>query len=200
MATKEWKQQLQMGKRPQQSVNTEWQLQVVKDHNNHSIQDIIDVSNMYCYRNASVSSSEVESEDEEFHPKHFPTVPCCFVIVNHGGFLEAFDNAMKKLEFEGLVVETTLDAKSDTLASGASSNEVISTICKIERVMELCKHALYHGDIDARLNRAQLTCVKLMDVSSYLNKFLAKDFSALWKASCTIQHARLCNRYISISI
>jgi hypothetical protein len=73
--------------------------QVVKDHNNRSIQDMIDVSNTYCYRSASVESSEAESEDEEeyeeFHLKHFPTVPCCFVIVNHGGFLEAFDSAIR---------------------------------------------------------------------------------------------------------
>jgi hypothetical protein len=40
------------------------------------------------------------------------------------------------------VVETTLDIELETLASGACSNDVISTIRKIERIMELSKHAL----------------------------------------------------------
>ena len=153
--------------------------QVVKDHNNQSIQDMIDVSNTYCYRNASVESSEAESEDEEeyeeFHPKHFPTVPCCFVIVKHGGFLQAFESAIKKLESDGLVVETTLDTELETVAPGTCSNDVISTIRKIERVMEMSKHALYRGIIYYKPNGAQLTYVKLMDISSYLNKLLANQ-------------------------
>ncbi|CAB4008241.1 Hypothetical predicted protein [Paramuricea clavata] len=143
--------------------------QVVKDHNNQSIQDMIDVSNTYCYRNASVESSEAESEDEEeyeeFHPKHFPTVPCCFVIVNHGGFLQEFDSAIKKLESDGLVVETTLDTELETVAPGTCSNDVISTIRKIERVMEMSKHALYRGIIYYKPNGAQLTVLETLSNS-----------------------------------
>ena len=75
--------------------------QTVKDHNNPTMQEMVDVSNTYCYRNAPASSSDTDDEDEdeydEFQPTHFPTVPCCFVIVNHSGYLQEFENARQKV-------------------------------------------------------------------------------------------------------
>ena len=151
--------------------------QTVKDHNNATIQEMVDISNTYCYRNATASSSETEDEDEddEFYTNHFPTVACCFVIVNHGGYLQEFENAIRKVQSDGLVVETTLRAEFDTRPSPTPSNQVISTIRKVERVMQLSGHALYRGQIYTRPNNAQFTYVSLMDVSSYLNKLLAND-------------------------
>lgn len=153
--------------------------QTVKDHNNPTMQEMVDVSNSYCYRNAPVSSSntddEDEEEDDEFHPTHFPTVPCCFVIVNHGGYLQEFQNGIQKVQSDGLVVETALRAEFGTRPSRTPSNQVISTIRKVERVVNLSGHVLYHGQIYARPNNAKFTYVSLMDVSSYLNKLLAND-------------------------
>jgi hypothetical protein len=153
--------------------------QTLKDHNNATVQEMVDMSNTYCYQNAPASSSETEDEDkeenEEFVPTHFPTCPSCFVIVNHDGYLQELDNAIEKLQSDGLVVETTLRAELDTRSSGTHSNDVLSIIRKVERVMYLSKHALYRGQIYARPNTAQFTYISLLDVSSYLNKLLAND-------------------------
>ena len=72
-------------------------------------------------------------------------------------------------------METTLRAELDTRSSGTPSNDVISTIREVKRVMHLSKHALYRGQIYARPNTAQFTYIRLMDVSSYLNKLLANN-------------------------
>ena len=56
--------------------------QVVKDHNNPTIQEMLDISNVYCYRNADGSS------EDEIHPTRLPMVPCVQVIVNKREFGE----------------------------------------------------------------------------------------------------------------
>ncbi len=85
-----------------------------------------DVSNTYCYQNATDSQSETENEDEEeyeeFQPTHFPTVPCCLVIVSHGGYVQQFENAVRKLQSDGLVFDTTLDAQCDKAPSTTPSS------------------------------------------------------------------------------
>ena len=41
--------------------------QTVKDHNNRSIQDMLDISNyVYCYRNAHDSSTDEENDEVEY--------------------------------------------------------------------------------------------------------------------------------------
>ena len=154
--------------------------QTVKDHNNPSVQEMLNASNTYCYSNAPAASSESEEEEdeeseEEFCPVHFPTSPCCFVIVNHEGYLEEFDAAIERTQSDGLVVETTRRPNFHPPASDSPSTDVISTIRKVERVMHLSKHALYRGDIYATPDGAQFTYRRLMDVGSYLNKLLVNE-------------------------
>jgi hypothetical protein len=71
--------------------------QTVKDHNNRNIQDMLDISNVYCYRNAHDSSTDEKNDEveyvEEFHPPHFPSVSCCLTIVNHDGYLDSMQSA-----------------------------------------------------------------------------------------------------------
>ena len=55
------------------------------------------------------------------------------------------------------------------------SNHVTRTIRKITRVIEICRHALYRSGIYALPDNAKLTYVRMMDVSTYLNKLLAND-------------------------
>ena len=151
--------------------------QTVKDHNNESIQDMVDISNTYCYRNAAGSSDSdsEDEEDEDFYPVHFPTANCCFVLVNHRGYVENMEKALRQLQSDGLVVHTQLLDQCNNISSAAPCNEVTATIRKIERVMQLCQHALYRGNIYAKPDEAQLTYVKLMDVTAYLNKLLANN-------------------------
>ena len=89
----------------------------MKDHDNGSMQDIVDASNWYCYENAPHSSSESENKDEgeaeELHPTHCPTHPCCLVVVSHCGYVEQFQDAVKKLQSDGLVLDTRVCAECD---------------------------------------------------------------------------------------
>ena len=140
---------------------------------------MVNESNTYCYEAACDLASEVESEedrDDEFYPVHFPAVPCVLVIANHQGYLRGFETAIAKLESDGLVFETTHEDESHVAIEPAPpSNELISAVRKVERVMELCSHPLYRGHIYTRPDNVELTYVKLMDVSSYLHKLLAND-------------------------
>ena len=112
--------------------------QTVKDHNNATVQEMVDLSKTYCCQNAPASSSETEDkeEHEEFVLTHFPNCPSCFVIVNHDRCLQEFDNARQKLQSDRPVVETTLRTELDTCSSGTPSNDVISTICKVKQDMQ----------------------------------------------------------------
>jgi hypothetical protein len=118
--------------------------QTVKDHNNRSIQDMLDISNVYCYRNAHDSSTDEENDeeeyDEEFHPKHFPSVPCCVTIVNHDGYLDAIQSAIEMLQSDGLVLDTSLSPQVDTIQSLSQPNEITRTIRKIARVMDVSSY------------------------------------------------------------
>jgi hypothetical protein len=118
----------------------------VKDHNNRSIQDMLDISNVYCYHNAHDSSTDEENDeeeyDEEFHPTHFPSVPCCVTIVNHDGYLDAIQSAIERLQSDGLVLETSLSSQVDTIQSLSQPNEITRTIRTIARVMVICGHVL----------------------------------------------------------
>ena len=153
--------------------------QTVKDHDNGSMQQMVDASNQYCYDNAPHSSGESDDEDEgdaeQFHPTHFPTHPCSFVLVSHCGDVEELKEALRKLESDGLVLDAQVRDECDKGPSNTACDDTIATIRKIERVMALCNHALYRGEIYGRPDGARISYVRLMDVSSYLNKLLAND-------------------------
>ena len=127
---------------------------------------MLDVSNVYCYRHAG------DSSDEEFHPTHFPSVPCCLTIVNHDGCMESFHSAIKRLEWDGLVFETTFSPDVNTVQPVFQRNEITATIRKMARVMHICHHILYRSAIYTTPDNAKTTYVRMMDVSSYLNKLL----------------------------
>ena len=148
--------------------------QTVKDHNNKTVQEMLEESNVYCYRHAGDSSTDDDS-DEEFYPTHFPSMPCCFTIVNHDGYMESFHSAIKRLESNGLVFETTFSSDVDTVQPVSQRNEITATIRKIDRLMLICRHALYRSAIYTTPENAKVTYVRMMDVSSYLNKLLANE-------------------------
>ena len=80
--------------------------QVVKDHNNASIQQMLDVSNVYCYRNAGDTSSDDELDsDVELSSNHFPNCPCVLMVVNESDFRTSISAAVEKLQSDGLVVD-----------------------------------------------------------------------------------------------
>ncbi len=146
--------------------------QVVKDHNNREIQEMLDVSNVHCYRDAESSSDNTDDDDEEdFEPKHFPTVPCLFTLVNDDGYFDAMHAAIDRVRSDGLEFETLIQ-EVDAVRSHGKANEVTTTIQKIGRMMKICNHALHRSAIYTKPEGATTTYVKMMDFNSYLNKIL----------------------------
>ncbi len=82
--------------------------QVVKDHNNRKIQEMLDVSNVYCYRDAQSLSDDTDDDHEDFNPKHFPTIPCLFTLVNDNGYFDAIQSVIDRVRSDGLQFETLI--------------------------------------------------------------------------------------------
>ena len=84
---------------------------VVKDHNNATIQEMLDVSNVYCFRHAQESSSSDSCEEEDIddllhsESTRFPLVPCCLFVANVQEFGDQLTTAIERLQADGLVVE-----------------------------------------------------------------------------------------------
>ena len=145
--------------------------QVVKDHNNADVQDMLDVANVYAYQNV-----HDDENDDEILPTHFPTVPCALVVVNNDRFEQTLQEAAARLASDGLVVDLENSRHHDRGPDNAVdlyNTDVTSVIQKVQRTMELCEHVLYRGYIYARPEGAQFTYVRLMAVSGYLHKLLA---------------------------
>ena len=134
--------------------------QVVKGHNNPTIQEMLDM----------------EDSDDKINPSRFPIVPSILVVVNEREFSAILERACNKLRSDGLVL--VMDASCDQSSAAAAemtSNEVAVLIRKIAKAMELCSHAIYRSQVYARPDGVTFTYVRMMDVSSYLHKLLAND-------------------------
>ena len=63
--------------------------QVVKDHNNPTIQEMLDILNVYCYRHGEDSCDK--DSDDEINPSRFPMVPSILVVVNEREFSDILE-------------------------------------------------------------------------------------------------------------
>ena len=77
--------------------------QVVKDHNNACIQEMLDLSNTYCYNNSVVESSSDDEDDKQMKllSNRFPCVPCVLVVVNSNEFDGVLSAAVSRLRSDG---------------------------------------------------------------------------------------------------
>lgn len=151
--------------------------QVLKDHNNPRIEEMVNMSNTYCYDESVMKSSD-EDDDMQLpsQPTHFPTTPCRLVVVNQHEFNDKLHTATAILQTDGLLVE--IDPTTNVSLEKpcfSSQNEVAATITKIERVMKLCDHALCRSHVYAKPPEAKMTYLKMMDVKSYLHKLLSNE-------------------------
>ena len=71
--------------------------QMIKDHNNEAVQEMLDLSNVYCYQEAADSSDDPDSGDEDICPSHFRTVPCAIVVVKQREHCVAIQRAVERL-------------------------------------------------------------------------------------------------------
>jgi hypothetical protein len=170
--------------------------QVVKDHSNNTIQEMLQISNVYCYKNSEGTPSDDDEEDDqpEFASTHFPNVPCCIIVVNESEFRDGVAKAVTKLESDGLVVDlgNACVVKLDN-PPFSSNNDVAALINNIDKCMKLCDHALYRSEIYTKPEGSNLTFVKMMDVTSYLHKLLANEVLR----DKLIQHFQAVDRILS---
>ena len=106
--------------------------QVIKDHNTEAVQEMLDVSNVYCYQEAGASSDSPDSDDEDICPRHFPTVPCLTIVVNQLEHCATIQRAIERLRSDGLVVDIDVlhDDSSFLHSNEIGSNEVSAVIKK----------------------------------------------------------------------
>ncbi|CAB4024379.1 Hypothetical predicted protein [Paramuricea clavata] len=170
--------------------------QVVKDHSNNTIQEMLQISNAYCYKNSEGTPSDDDEEDYEpkFVSNHFPNVPCCIIVVNESEFGDRVATAVTKLESDGLVVDlgNACVVKLDN-PPFSSNNDVAALINNIDKCMKLYDHALYRSEIYTKPEGSNLTFVKMMDVTSYLHKLLANEVLR----DKLIQHFQAVDRLLS---
>ena len=108
---------------------------------------MLDVSNVYCFRNAHDSSCDSNEEDVDnlLHSvsTRFPLVPYCLVVVNVHEFGDQLTRAIAKLQSDSLVLETgerpVVDLDNSCFAS---KNEIAKTIRQIEKVMPICHRVI----------------------------------------------------------
>ena len=155
--------------------------QVLKDHNNPLIINMLNASNTYCCNDSALAStaSDVDTPMENSRPveRPYPTTPCRLVIVNNREFGEKVHNVAASLRSDGLMLELDTPEKVDIQPPCLSSTtgDVTATIRKIERLMKVCDHALYRSHVYAKPAKATVTYSKMMDVKSYLHKLLANE-------------------------
>ena len=120
---------------------------VIKDHNNQSVQQMLDISNTYCCENAERSSSDSQLDHDDgtqAQTNHFPIVPCCLVCVNQREFCERLTISADKLVSDGMKPYLAERVVCDT-ACFSSTNDVARTIKNIEQIMIMFQHALHPG-------------------------------------------------------
>ena len=95
-------------------------LQVLKDHANTCVQNLVNASNTYCFARAMDELSE--DKDVLESGRLYSTKPCRIVVVNTVEFLIGMTNAYERLQSDGLVADmTTLrNPNPHTLVTNAS--------------------------------------------------------------------------------
>ena len=147
-------------------------LQVLKEHSNDGVDNLVQASNAYCYRRAMSEYDEAESSNA-LHS--LPSKPCRIVVVNEQEMLTKMMTAFERLQSDGLKADFVSLPNPSALQLPTDANEITKTIRDIDRVMELCNQALYRGHVYARPNMATVTFVHMMSIECYLHQVLSND-------------------------
>ena len=145
--------------------------QVVKDHDNQMMLEMVLASNNICIASCQTTSAE-ESEGDGHEPikrPHYPTSPCHVIVINTNEFDSPLYEAVEKLKSDGLTLE--IDSWGTAQLDGpclSSNNELVETVKKIGALMTVCTHALNKGDVYIKAPGAAMTYIKMMDFGSYL--------------------------------
>ena len=158
---------------------------VVKDHDSPAINSLIRASNDFCFEKCMAEEIQRPDEHEALFGAHLPAPEAKFVsekpsrlyLVNSKAFGQDLEIASKTLRYDGLRHDfITSHGKASTVTVGLDSgSEVVSTINKIRRTMNVLNHALHRGEIYGMPPGSKYAYVYLMDVETYLHKMLVSD-------------------------
>ena len=153
--------------------------QVVKDHNSDLVMNMVNASNHYCLATCSrtMSADESDGSVHENRQPRYPSCPCRLVVVNAIEFDVALHDAVTKLTSDGMkiTIHSALTAQINGPCLAPTTDELSATIEKIASLMRICQHALHRGDVYAKPPDATMSYVKMMDVTSYVNKLLSNE-------------------------
>ena len=148
-------------------------LQVLKDHANTCVQNLVNASNTYCLARAMDELSEDEDVPES--GRLYSTKPCRIVVVNTVEFLIGMTNAYERLQSDGLVADMTTLSNPNPHTLVTNASDLTKTFRDIQTAMQLCNHGLYQGNVYSRPNLASFTYAHMMDVESYLHHVMSND-------------------------
>ena len=108
--------------------------QVVKDHNNQMMLEMVLASNNFCIASCRTTSAE-ESEGDGHEPikrPHYPTSPCRVIVINTNEFDSPLYEAVEKLKSDGLALEidSWITAQLDGPCLSSNNNELVETVKK----------------------------------------------------------------------
>ena len=163
--------------------------QVIKDHNDGAVQNMVKESNQSC---AAKHIAEIvkdmtkkEVEDKFGYAADIPVpedpkfqLPCRLVIVNENEFGEKLREIVVKMRNDGpcLFVDVIENAVKVSIKDSPPS-DFFETVEEINRIMMAFSnpHVLYKGMVYCKPKDASFTFVEMMDPESYLNKLLASE-------------------------
>ena len=148
--------------------------QILKDHSCDTVRHLVTTSNTYCYQHA-VLELENEGNRLESTSHSFSSKPCRIVVVNESEMLQKMTKAFERLQSDGLVADLVAIPNPEEVILPTNESDLTKTIRDIDRIMQLCDHALYRGHVYARPNLAIFTFSHMMDVDSYLHHLLSND-------------------------
>ena len=108
-------------------------LQVLKEHSNDGIDNLVQASNAYCYRRAMSEYDEAESSNA-LHS--LPSKPCRIVVVNEQEMLTRMMKAFERLQSDGLKTDFVSLPNPSALQLPTDASEITKTIRDIDRVTD----------------------------------------------------------------
>ena len=80
-------------------------IQMVKDHANEAVQNLVVASNTCCFKQAMLDLREEEDVSEPRSPRFYLTKSCRIDVVNEAEYLTTMTAAHRNLESDGLVAD-----------------------------------------------------------------------------------------------
>ena len=168
------------------SITAKEVFQVIKDHNNGTVQKM--ESNQFCTAKHIAEivkdMTKKEVEDKFGYATDIPVpensklqLPCRLVIVNENEFGEKLRKIVVKMRNDGLCLFVVIENPVKVSIRDSPPSDFFKTVEEINRAMMAFSnpHVLYKGVLYCKPKDTSFTFVEMMDPESYLNKLLANE-------------------------